>query len=615
MAEVESEAFVDPELYQRLHEAVVKGEDTEVRGLLQKFSRDAARNILQHRRSSENEVPLLIVAIRHRHLHLVQLFVDHYDVTVDRTGTIEPREDAEITTEPECSPLLESILVGCPKILDIISKKVRYIDSEYPVHLACQRQTPEASKILVILLQNGADINLRDKRGLTPLITACQYGNTGMAHKLLRYGANGNLCSSDGNTALHCVIKRFNDVTKSKQKRFRWLSEVLLQHDMAHKPNARGLTPVRYACLKGNMYMVEILLDSPSVNDRERVNCFELLASSVFPMKKTSNRFLRRAMELRHSHDPPLWKCRKPDGLEAILSRVEAQTSEELQAAIKENLVELIDELLLARQRILDESLYNDYLLPFIGQYIRHKTDERCVSSNVPISAQLTILLYAFKVQLRSPVPPSSTILIDRIKWIDSVCRHIERYGTIDMGVFSGILDSIEEFYKCKNTENAWLAKNTYVLLLKFLYRVIMNALIMDTECTDSQAMTKRFICLTKGSLESNLISSTNWANNVTFRSNTGSRRSLHKLVAGDNMLHIACGRVRRILKFENAAHDVLRKASHGLAEFLKLLHACGEDVNAQNSDGQSPLHVLLCHVSDSDPVSRTIDLSYYSGT
>ena len=597
MAEVESEAFVDPELYQRLHEAVVEGDEAKVRGLLQRFSRDEARNILQHRCSSENEVQLLIVAIKYRHVHLVQLFVDNYDVTVDRTDTIEPPEDSEIATAPECSPILQSVLVSCPQILDIISKKVRDIDSEYPVHLACQRQTPEAKQMLVILLRNRADINLRDKRGLTPLITACQYGNTGMAHKLLRCGANGNLCSSDGNTALHCLIERCDNFTKSKQKRFRRLSKVLLQHDMEQKPNAQGLTPVRLACLKGNAYMVELLLENSSVNDRERANCFELLASSVFHIKKTSNRFLHKAMELRLSHDPPLWKCRKPDDLEAILSRVEAQTSLELQAAIKTNLDELIDELLLARQRILDETLYNDFLLPCIGQYIRHKTG---VSSNVPVSAQLALLLYAFKVQQRSHVPPSSENLKDRIEWIDKVCRHIDKYGTVDMSVFCGILDSIEEFYKCKNTENAWLAKDTYVLLLNFLSRIIINELIMNNECIDSQAKTKRLICLTKGSLESNLNSSTSESNTVTFRNNIGSRDSLHKLVAGDNMLHIACGGVRPILTY------ALCKARDGLGELLKLLHACGEDVNAQNSDGQSPLHVLLCHVSDSFTVTES---------
>ena len=598
MAEVESEVFIDPELNQRLHEAVVEGDDTEVQGLLQKFSRDEARDIL-HRCSSDNEVPLIIVAIRHRHVHLVQLFVDHYDVTVDRTDNIEPPEDAESAMKAEWSPILESILVSCPKILDIISKKVRDINSEYPAHLACQRQTPEAIKILVILIRNGADINLRDKGGLTPLITACQYGNTGMAHVLLRYGASGNLCSSDGKTALHCLIKRIDDVKKSKQNRFRRLSKVLLQDDMEQKLNAQGLTPLRLACLKGNTYMVEILLDNISVNDRERANCYELLASSLFHIKKASYKYLCKAMKVRNSHDPPLWKCRKPDGLEAILSRVEAQTSEELQVTNKENFDEISDELLLARQRILDEALYNDYLLPFIGQYICHKTKERCVrlAMSCP-SRQLGLLLYAFKIQQQSPVPPNPDILKDMIKWIDKVCRHVEMDCTVDMSVLIGILDSIEEFYKCKNTENAWLAIDTYVLLLNFLYRIVCTR---NDECIDRQAMTERFLRLTKGTLEANLNPSTSESN--TFRSSIGGWHFLSKLVPGDNILHTACREVRPILR--NATLD------NGLADLLKLLHACGEDVNMQNSDGQTPLHDLLC---DSVPVRESITMRMYRG-
>ena len=616
MAGVESEVFIDPELYQRLHEAVIRGDDTEVQGLLQKFSRDETRNILQHRCSSGNDVPLLIEAIRQRHEQLVQLLVDYYHVTLDRTDNIEPPEDAESGMKAECSPILESILVSCPKILDIISKKVRDIDSEYPVHLACRRQTPEARQILVILLRNGADVNLRDKRGLTPLITACRYGNTGMAHKLLRYGASVNLSSTDGNTALHCLIEQIDDEKKSKQKSFRRLSKVLLQYEMEQTPNVQGLTPVRLACLRGTTSMVEILLDNISVNDRERVNCFELLASSVlltalrlasentydvmtemlfgdnsenarqrahsfmllqksvFLKKKISYKFLRQAMELRHSHDPPLWKCTKPDGLHSILSRVEAQTYEELLRANKNNFEELVDELLLARHRILDEALYNDYLLPFIGQYICHMT-KAC--DRLDMSAMLALLLYAFKIQEQSPVPSSSDILMDRITWIDKVCRHVDVEGTVNMSVFGGILDSIEEFYRCRNTENVGLAKEMYVLLLRFLHRFLMDPCTGNDECIDSQVMTKRFLRLTKSSLKLNDFD--DW-------------RVRPMLIPGDTMLHIACRDILPVLK--DVTLDVSYKAPDGLAELIKLLHACGEDVNAQNSDGQTPLHVLL---------------------
>ena len=39
---------------------------------------------------------------------------------------------------------------------------------------------------------------------------------------------------------------------------------------------------------------------------------------------------------------------------------------------------------------------------------------------------------------------------------------------------------------------------------------------------------------------------------------------------------------------------EVSNKAREGLAELLKTLHECGEDVNAQNSDGQTPLQVFV---------------------
>ena len=39
---------------------------------------------------------------------------------------------------------------------------------------------------------------------------------------------------------------------------------------------------------------------------------------------------------------------------------------------------------------------------------------------------------------------------------------------------------------------------------------------------------------------------------------------------------------------------EISNRAREGLAELLKTLHACGEDVNAQNSDGHTPLHVLV---------------------
>ena len=80
MAEERHEANTNPELDQRLSEAVKKGDIDEVRSLLQKFSKDEARDILtrpssDHGPCSDTAAPL-IKAIRHKHENLVRFLVD-----------------------------------------------------------------------------------------------------------------------------------------------------------------------------------------------------------------------------------------------------------------------------------------------------------------------------------------------------------------------------------------------------------------------------------------------------------------------------------------------------------------------------------------------------------
>ena len=65
-----------------------------------------------------------------------------------------------------------------------------------------------------ILMRNGAQINIRDKWGFTPLIVACQYRNYGFVSFLLQYGADVNLRSLDGSTPLHYLIEGIDDYKK-----------------------------------------------------------------------------------------------------------------------------------------------------------------------------------------------------------------------------------------------------------------------------------------------------------------------------------------------------------------------------------------------------------------
>ena len=139
MAKAKSEAGFDQELYKKLHKAVVKGKTTKVQSLLQTITKDEAKDILDNRYSAHDSVPLLIIAIRNRHKHLVQLLVDHYDVRVDQTD-LKPPDDIDSATITEWTPVLECVLVRVPVILDIICQKVQDINIGYPIHWACKNK-------------------------------------------------------------------------------------------------------------------------------------------------------------------------------------------------------------------------------------------------------------------------------------------------------------------------------------------------------------------------------------------------------------------------------------------------------------------------------------------
>lgn len=58
------------------------------------------------------------------------------------------------------------------------------------------------------LLQRGADPNLRDGRGNTPLLLAVQFGQQGIIEALLAGRANPNLANSSGETPLIRAVQR-----------------------------------------------------------------------------------------------------------------------------------------------------------------------------------------------------------------------------------------------------------------------------------------------------------------------------------------------------------------------------------------------------------------------
>lgn len=73
------------------------------------------------------------------------------------------------------------------------------------LHLVVRRQD---STYLNYLLARGADPNLKNGRGETPLLIASSLGSTDMIETLVKHGANVNLGNASGETALIRAVQR-----------------------------------------------------------------------------------------------------------------------------------------------------------------------------------------------------------------------------------------------------------------------------------------------------------------------------------------------------------------------------------------------------------------------
>ena len=108
------------------------------------------------------------------------------------------------------------------------------------LHVACW--TNEI-KVIKLLLDKGANINIRDVDGNTPIISACGYGSIDIAKLLLEHGANINDKNNEGYTPLiyshqYCVTERKNNIInflkKEINKRVYILSLIVKKHILEH---------------------------------------------------------------------------------------------------------------------------------------------------------------------------------------------------------------------------------------------------------------------------------------------------------------------------------------------------------------------------------------------
>lgn len=188
---------------------------------------------------------LLIRAIRNRHVStlkkLLELGIDPNDWTA-------------------YSPLRDAVVHGDIQMIRLLlnhganpnSKNERENGSTPLVAAAARGEPIDYPPIIKLLLEKGADLDIKDNEGKTALWYAALYGEADCVKTLVENGADRNVMATDGTTAFY-VITNPGHIVRLK---------ILLDNGFdVNLRDGRGRTPLAYASDCGDIVAAKLLLE------------------------------------------------------------------------------------------------------------------------------------------------------------------------------------------------------------------------------------------------------------------------------------------------------------------------------------------------------------------
>ena len=290
--------------------------------LLKRLKTEQRKTALETKsKDGSHFVTPLIIAAHNGHLNSVKILL-RYRADIEARGTLKKGDEVI----EGCKPLWAAAAFGHLDVVKLLIERNADVDGRTPTGSTPLRAAAHDGHLDVVrcLVESGADVNARNVEGYTPLLLACHWGHLNTVTYLINKGAFIDLQYKDGDTALHEAVQRGH---------LKIVSE-LLALGASQLPNNQGLTPLLYACNLLAIEIVEYLINRPECTKEDIIDALELLGATIANDKsldvKKAFSYMKRGMEMRYE-DPvhPLLK-KKMEPVEAYQNRKESKTLEEL---------------------------------------------------------------------------------------------------------------------------------------------------------------------------------------------------------------------------------------------------------------------------------------------
>ncbi|KAJ8928940.1 hypothetical protein NQ314_018428 [Rhamnusium bicolor] len=542
------------QLKNRIYYAAKDGMSIALYTLMSDIEKNEVEQLLNGKISEDDgqECTPLIVASRNGHERVVRMLLTKFNPNLEEEGIV--KFDGYVIEG--ASALWCAACAGHLNICKTLVKAGADVNhptktNSTPLRAACFDGRLDIVKYLTY---HNANIHIANKYNNTCLMIASYKGHLDVVSFLLENGANPNEKALCGATALHFAAEcGYVDVVKE-----------LLKYNATFSCNDAGMTPIKAAAERTRDDVVEYLLERPEISIEERIEALELLGASYANDKENYDlvkayQYMHMSMMLRYSNPETPIKKKLIPPIPAYENWVECQTLLDLEA-IQGNNNSLHMEALTIRERIL--GTHN----PEVPHPVIYRG--AVFADNARFDRCLELWLHALKLRQKNYV---------------SVVKDLLRFAQVfSQMLYVGVKVSYNHVIEVLSAAILELERNKEKLarpgpkddpetvmddiesnLTTTLYLLTILTKLMK-QCSDEEKFNVSRMVFTLNQLQ------------ITLRD-------------GQTLLHLACNAETPVDDFHT--NDICK---FPCAETTRLLIKCGANVNAMDSERNTPLHVIV---------------------